>query len=521
MNTKQPDRSVSTVVEMIEITKRFGNVLANDAVGFAVRKGEVHALLGENGAGKTTLMNILSGIYSADGGEIRVDGKPVQIRSPRDARRYGIGMVHQHFMLVDPFTVTENIVFGLKSPREPLLDDLNNVAERVDELSTRYGLSVKPHARIQDLSVGAQQRVEIIRALYRGAEILILDEPTAVLTPQEAEDLFDVLRELTSRGYTVIFITHKLDEVMTIADRITVLRDGQRITTVPKPETTKAELARMMVGREVLFRLEKPPATRGSSILTVEDLWAHASDGRPVVRGLTFSLAEGEILGVAGVDGNGQGELAHALVGTLEATAGHVMLEGREITQCSPKERRTLGLGYVPEDRNTLGLIGSFSVSENIILGTHFSRPYARGLLLDRQAVIGDTKRLIREFDVRTPGHEEQAARLSGGNLQKLILAREVNRDPAVLIAAQPTRGLDVGAAEYVRQRLLELRERNKAILLISADLDEVLTLSDRILVMYEGEMTGLLNIDDVEIEELGLMMAGKKYVTTHEARLE
>ena len=515
--TATPLPPAANIVEMIGISKRFGDVLANDHVDLAVQKGEVHALLGENGAGKTTLMNILGGLYRADAGQVRLRGEQVQIRSPRDAIGQGIGVVHQHFMLIKPFTVAENIVFGLKSRREPFLD-LDTVAERIVELSSRYGLAVDPQARVRDLSVGAQQRVEIVKALYRGADILILDEPTSVLTPQEAEELFKVLRGLTEQGHTVIFITHKLDEVMTIADRITVLRDGRRIATVARVETNKADLARMMVGREVLFSLEKSTGTPGPVVLEVKDLWAHTAEGRPVLRGLSFSLRAGEILGVAGVDGNGQRELAQVLMGTRRVSAGHVYLAGREVTHFSPKERLKLGVGYIPEDRNALGLIGSFSVCENIILDTHFAPPYARGLLLDRRAMIADTERLIREFDVKTSGPGERAARLSGGNLQKLVLAREVNRDPRVLIASQPTRGLDVGATEDIRRRLLEQRERGRAILLISADLEEVLALSDRILVLFEGEITGLLDVNEagpgpgVEIEKLGLMMAGTKY---------
>jgi simple sugar transport system ATP-binding protein len=515
--TETPLPPAANIVEMIGISKRFGDVLANDRVDLAVRKGEVHALLGENGAGKTTLMNILGGLYRADAGQVRLRGEQVQIRSPRDAIGQGIGVVHQHFMLIKPFTVAENIVFGLKSRREPFLD-LDTVADRIVELSSRYGLAVDPQARVRDLSVGAQQRVEIVKALYRGADILILDEPTSVLTPQEAEELFKVLRGLIEQGHTVIFITHKLDEVMTIADRITVLRDGRRIATVARVETNKADLARMMVGREVLFSLEKSTGTPGPVVLEVKDLWAHTAEGRPVLRGLSFSLRAGEILGVAGVDGNGQRELAQVLMGTRRVSAGHVYLAGREVTHCSPKERLKLGVGYIPEDRNALGLIGSFSVCENIILDTHFAPPYARGLLLDRRAMIADAERLIREFDVKTSGPGARAARLSGGNLQKLVLAREVHRDPRVLIASQPTRGLDVGATEDIRRRLLEQRERGRAILLISADLEEVLALSDRLLVLFEGEITGLLDVNEagpgpgVEIEKLGLMMAGTKY---------
>jgi simple sugar transport system ATP-binding protein len=417
-------------------------------------------------------------------------------------------MVHQHFMLIRPFTVAENMVFGLRSAREPWLD-LEAAAERVAELSGRLGLAVDPQARVRDLSVGAQQRVEIVKALYRGADILILDEPTSVLTPQESDELFKVLRALAEQGHTVIFITHKLEEVMAVADRITVLRDGRHIATVARTETNQAELARMMVGREVLFRLQKSPAQPGPVVLEVKDLWSHGSGGRAALRGLSFSLRAGEILGVAGVDGNGQSELAQTLMGSLPATAGHIYLDGAEITRTGPKARLQRGIGYIPEDRNALGLVGSFTVAENTILNRHAAPPYARGLLLDRRAVVAGAARLIQEFDVKTAGHGERTARLSGGNQQKLVLAREVDRDPRVLIAAQPTHGLDVGATEFVRRRLLEQRERGRAILLISADLEEVLELSDRVLVLFEGQATGLLDAPDVEIESLGLMMAG------------
>jgi ABC-type uncharacterized transport system ATPase subunit len=505
-----PVEQTASVVEMEGITKRFGRVLANDQVAFSCRQGEVHALLGENGAGKTTLSNILSGMYRADEGTIRIRGKVVHIHQPGDAIGLGIAMVHQHFMLINPFTVAENLMFGLKSAREPWLD-MRSTIERITELSKNYGLAVDPKARIQDLSVGAQQRVEIVKALYRGADILILDEPTSVLTPQEADELFKVMRGLTAQGHTVIFITHKLDEVMAVADRITVLRDGRRIATVARSETSKSELACMMVGREVLFRLEKPPAALGPVVLEVKDLRADCDDGRPVLRGLSFAIHGGEILGVAGVDGNGQAELAQALIGTRKVKQGKILLDGEDVTDHSPKERLLLGFGYIPEDRNVEGLITSFNVCENVILDTHFTHPYSRGPFLDQKTINAETARLIKEFDIRACRQRENAGRLSGGNLQKLVLAREVHRDPKVLVAAQPTRGLDVGATEYIRKRLLEQRDRGRAILLISADLDEITTLSDKILVLYEGEITGLISSERVNMEDLGLMMAGTK----------
>ena len=495
-------------VDMVGVSKRFGHVNANYQVDFDARKGEIHALLGENGAGKTTLMNIMSGLYRADEGTIYLSGKQVQIRNPSMATALGIGMVHQQFMLIKPFTVAENIVFGL-TKETGLFLDIKPAVDRILELSSCYKLSVDPSACIENLSVGAQQRVEIIKALYRGAEILILDEPTAVLTPQEADELFQVLCDLRTQGHTIIFISHKLDEVMTIADRITVLRDGKRIATVNKKETNKAELAKMMVGREVIFRLEKAPPDLGEVVLEVENLTVLGNDGRIGLNGVSFALSAGEILGVAGVAGNGQTELAQALIGAREVEEGKVELDGQDVTDLSLKNKLNLGFGYIPEDRISDGLISSFSVCENAILNTHHSPPYARGLFLDHKLVIANTDRLIREFDIKTEGSNESAGRLSGGNLQKLVLAREVSRNPRMLIASQPTRGLDVGATEYVRKRLLEQRERGRAILLISADLDEVMSMSDRIIVLYEGEITGIVKADKAEAEVLGLMMAG------------
>lgn len=490
--------------------KRFGQVFANDGIDFSVRKGEIHALLGENGAGKTTLMNILCGLYRADSGEIRLNGRAVQIHSPRDAINHGVGMVHQQFMLIRPFTVTENMVFGMSSSTGPIID-LKPIEKRIRYLSSCYKLSMDPRARVDTLSVGAQQRVEIIKALYRGAELLILDEPTAVLTPQEANELFQILRDLKNQAHTVIFISHKLDEVMAIADRITVLRDGRRIATVKRDETNKTELAHMMVGREVLFRLAKEPPQLREVVLEVERVSLFAEDGRQTLKDISFSLRAGEILGVAGVDGNGQTELAQVLIGTRHPDEGKIRLDGKDVTNLTLRERLELGFGYIPEDRLADGLIPSFSVSENVILDTHSQAPYAKGWYLNRAVVKANTQRLINEFDVKTHGLNESAGKLSGGNLQKLVLAREVDRDPRVLIAAQPTRGLDVGATEYVRTRLLEQRDKGRAVLLISADLDEIETLSDRILVIYEGQITGLITAGSVPTEALGLMMAGTK----------
>jgi ABC-type uncharacterized transport system ATPase subunit len=499
-------------LEMLGISKRFGSILANNKVDFTVDKGEIHALLGENGAGKTTLMNILCGLYRADEGEIRLNGKQVHIHSPRDMIDFGIGMVHQQFMLIRPFTVAENMVFGLDTGRRLFLE-LKSVEQRVEDLSHCYKLAVNPRVRVEELSVGAQQRVEIIKALYRGAELLILDEPTAVLTPQEANELFQILRDLKAQGQTVIFISHKLDEVMDLADRITVLRDGSKMATVNRGETNKKDLARMMIGREVLFRLEKSPPNYGEVVLDVTGLIVLCEDGRPVLKDISFCLHAGEILGVAGIDGNGQTELAQTLIGMRNADQGMIQLEGKDVTRSKLKERLKLGFGYIPEDRAVDGLILSFSVCENVILDTHNQPPYARGLYLSGNEVLTNTQRLIGEFDVKTHGPHEKAGKLSGGNLQKLVLAREVDRDPRVLIASQPTRGLDVGATEYVRKRLLEQRDKGRAILLISADLDEIKGLSDRIMVIYEGQIMGFVDADSAQIETLGLMMAGTKQI--------
>ncbi len=510
IDTAMSASATPPLLEMRGICKRFGPVLANDQLDFSARRDEVHALLGENGAGKTTLMNILSGLYRADSGEIHLRGHPVAIASPQQAAAQGIGMVHQHFTLVRPFTVVENMMFALGSAQQLWLDP-NAVVHKVKELAGRYGLTVDLHARVQDLSVGAQQRVEIIKALLREAEILILDEPTAVLTPQEAGELFKIMRRLAEQGHTVIFITHKLDEVMAVSDQVTVLRDGRHIAKTATAATSKAELARLMVGRDVLFRLNKPAMAPGQTVLEVKELWAHGRHGRPLLRGLSLAVREGEIVGIAGVDGNGQSELAQVLIGTLPSSAGSIVLDRQNITRTTPRDRLRRGMGLIPEDRHNQGLIGSFTVAENLVLNSHDVPPHARGWLLDRREMAVHASDLIREFDIRATDPTVRAGGLSGGNLQKLILAREVHRDPRLLIAAQPTRGLDVGATEYVRRRLLEQRERGRAVLLISADLEEILALSDRILVMFEGGISGALEAGEVEPGKLGLLMASRQ----------
>ena len=495
-------------MEMRGIVKRFPGVLANDHVDFDVQAGEIHALLGENGAGKSTLMKILYGMYQADEGQILVNGNPIQLTSPADAIRRGIGMIHQHFMLVPSLTVAENVALGLPSSRGPLLD-LDRVAMRIRELAAVYGLQVDPEARVWQLSVGEQQRVEILKALYRGADVLILDEPTAVLTPQEVEELFATLRQMAQEGHALIFITHKLREVFAISDRVTVLRNGRVVGRVATEETSRSELARMMVGREVIERWEKPPVEPGPVVLEVEDLHCLSDREVPALRGVSLQVHAGEILGIAGVSGNGQRELAEVIVGLRPATRGRVRLAGKDVTNRSPDHLIAAGLAFIPEERLSMGVIQEFTVAENAILETHTSPELSHGPFLDLQAIRQHTARLVREYDVRTPSLEIPVKNLSGGNIQKLILARELSRKPRVLVAAQPTRGVDIGATEYIHRRLIEQRGEGTAILLISEDLDEILALSDRIAVMYEGEIVGVVPAEEADAEELGLMMAG------------
>lgn len=491
------------------ITKRFPGVLANDRVDLTVQEGEIHALLGENGAGKTTLMNILYGLYQPDEGEIRLYGKPVEIRSSHDAIALGLGMVHQHFQLVPPFTVAENIVLGMPSRRGPLLEDRRWIRRQITELSERYGILVDPDSYVWQLSVGEQQRVEILKALYRGANLLILDEPTAVLTPQETESLFSTLFSLVNQGKSVIFISHKLDEVMAISSRVTVLRDGRVVGTVETAQTNKNELARMMVGREVFLTIEKPPARIGSPLLEMEQVWALDDKGLPALRNISLVVREGEILGIAGVDGNGQAELEEVLTGLRHVTHGTIRIAGRNLANASPKEFMRHGVAHIPSDRHRFGLVADMSLTENMVLGYAEDPPFTRRGFLDHQAMAEHCARLVREYDVRTPGLTIQAGKLSGGNVQKMILAREISRQPKVLIAAQPTRGLDVGATEYVRKKLVEQRDRGCAVLLISTELEEILSLSDRIAVLYEGQIVGEVDPTCVDMEQLGLMMAG------------
>lgn len=498
-------------VEMRNIIKQFPLVLANDDVTFLVKKGEVHALVGENGAGKSTLMNILYGLLRPDKGTIAVSGKPVHFAGPGDAIANGIGMVHQHFMLIPPLTVAENVVLGKEPVRRGRLD-IAQANKVVQDLSDQYGLKVDPIAKVETLSVGIQQRIEIIKVLYRGAEILILDEPTAVLTPQEVEELFSILRSLKAQGKTIIFITHKLQEVMAISDMVTVMRRGNVVGSIATKDTSKSEIATMMVGREVLFRVERKKAQPGAEVLIVENLHALDNKHLPALRGVSFCVKQGEILGIAGVEGNGQTELVEVLTGLRKAEQGTVKVSGKVITNYLPRAIREHGVAHIPEDRHRRGLVLDYTVAQNMVLGIHYQPPFVKHLGLDviNFAPIREkAERLIQEFDVRPTDQNNLAGNLSGGNQQKVIVAREFDQNPQLLLAAQPTRGIDVGSIEFIHQRLVQARDAGKAVLLVSADLEEILSLSDRIAVMYEGEIVGIVTPEEATEERLGLMMTG------------
>jgi simple sugar transport system ATP-binding protein len=496
------------VLEMRHVTKRFPGIVANDDVSFDLRAGEVHALLGENGAGKSTLMNCLYGLYTPDEGEILIHGERVELGSPRASIDKGVGMVHQHFMLIPVMTVAENIVLAVEPRHAGILMDEGAAESRVRELSEQFGLAVDPHAKVQDITVGQQQRVEILKALYRGAALLVLDEPTAVLTPQEAHELFGIVRSLTEQGKSIIFISHKLNEVLEIADRITVLRRGKLIETISSEGATEDTLARLMVGRDVLLRVEKSAATPTEPLLRVEGLSVRDDRGLEKVRNVEFEVRAGEIVAIAGGDGNGQTELIDALTGLMPAESGRVEVDGRDVTHANAHRHFEAGLGHIPEDRQRRGLVLDFSIAENISLHDFRSPPDSRfGWLFPRQ-LLRRAARLIEEFDVRGGGPRTRAGGLSGGNQQEVILAREIDRDPRVLVAAQPTRGLDVGAIEFVHRRLVAERDEGRAVLLVSLELEEVLSLADRILVMYEGEIVGEFPPTASE-EELGIAMTG------------
>jgi len=500
-------------VEMRGIVKRFPGVLANDHVDLVVQPGEIHALLGENGAGKSTLMNVLAGLYRPDAGEIRVRGRLVDIRSPRDATNLGIGMVHQHFMLVEPQTVAENIILGLPRPRFRL--NMPRLEAEIQELSQHYNMEVDPGAYIWQLSVGEQQRVEILKMLYRGAEILILDEPTAVLTPQEAEELGGTLRQMVDEGKTVIFITHKLDEVMAFADEVSVLRQGRNVALLNTAHTSKQELANEMVGREVVFRIDrsdyavKEGIEREQARLVIDKLSALNDKGLPALNEVSLTVNRYEILGIAGVAGNGQRELAEVITGLRSATGGSVRVRARDITNRPPRRAIDLGLSHVPEDRMHTGLVANMAVSDNLVLKTYRQPPLSRLGFLIKKAIVRFASRLVKEYEIATPSLETPIKGLSGGNLQKALLAREITAGGDLMVAVHPTRGLDIGATEWVQRKLLDQRRKGAAILLISEDLDELLSVSDRIAVMYEGRIMGIVDAEEADVAQLGLWMAG------------
>lgn len=495
-------------LEMIDITKHFPGVVANNRVNFDVRSGEVHALLGENGAGKSTLMKILYGLYQPNDGVIKIDGEQARIDSPLDAINLGIGMIHQHFMLVQSLTVAENVALGLPSTRGPLTD-LDTVSTRIQELAQIYGLEVNPDAYIWQLSVGQQQRVEIIKALYRGAALLILDEPTAVLTPQEVDEFFSTMRQMADDGHALIFISHKLYEVLDISHRVSVLRDGQPVGSVLTAETTQANLAKLMVGRKMERGKQRSTKKAGKARLVLEKLCAQSDRETPALKDVNLNIQSGEILGVAGISGNGQKELAEVINGLRNATSGKVTLEGEDITGKSPRELTKKRLSYIPEERMRDGVIKEFTVAENLILREHDQEPYAKKGFLGLADITNFADEMIEKFNIKTPSQDIPVGNLSGGNIQKLVLARELSRKPRVVVAAQPTRGLDIGATDYVHQQLLEQRDEGAATLLISEDLDEILALSDRIAVIFEGKIMGIVPRKGASTQQLGLMMAG------------
>ncbi|WP_336023205.1 ABC transporter ATP-binding protein [Halobellus salinisoli] len=503
---------MDTAVHLDGITKRFPGVVANDDVDLAVERGTVHALLGENGAGKTTLMNVLYGFYDPTAGRVLVDDAERSFDSPRDAIDAGIGMIHQHFMLVDPMTVTENITLG-NEPKKwgGLAIDREAARAAVVDLSERYGFDVDPDARIEDVSVGEQQRVEILKALYRGADILILDEPTAVLTPQEVEELFEVLEELTAQGKTIIFITHKLGEAMRAADEITVLRDGRNVGTVVADETTREGLAELMVGREVLLDVDKPPAETGDVVAAASDIVVEDERGVRAVDGVGFEVRAGEVFGIAGVDGNGQSELIEALTGLESPDGGRIEFLGRDVTDDSRRSRIDAGMAYIPEDRQDRGLVMDFDLVENALLGSQHTAEFGPNGRIDWPHTREHAEEIIDEYDVRPPNADSISESLSGGNQQKFIVGREFERDPKLVVAAHPTRGVDVGSIEFIHERLLELRKEGVAILLVSSKLEEVQGLSDRLAVMYEGEFMDVVDPSATTEEELGLLMAGER----------
>ena len=496
------------VIEMLNIRKEFGNFVANDNITLQLKKGEVHALLGENGAGKSTLMNVLFGLYQPEDGEIRVRGKKVDITNPNIANDLGIGMVHQHFMLIEDFTVTENIILG-NEPKKMGMINIRAAAKKVAEISKLYGLNVNPHEKIEDISVGMQQRVEILKTLYRGAEILIFDEPTASLTPQEIDELMGIMKKLIQEGKSIIIITHKLQEIMDVSDRVTVIRKGEGIGTVITSETNPEELATLMVGRQVTFKTEKGPSTPTEEVLAVENLVVEDYRGVEKVKGLNLSVRRGEIVGIAGIDGNGQSELIEAITGLQKVKSGKITVNSKDVTGKKPREITETGIGHIPQDRHKHGLVLDFTVGYNAVLQTYYQKPISKKGIMDYNLVSKKAKEIIEAFDVRTQGEHALARSLSGGNQQKLIIGREIDRDPDLLIAALPTRGLDVGAIEFIHKRLIEQRDRGKAVLLISFELDEIMNVSDRIAVIYDGTIIDTVKPAETSEQELGLLMAG------------
>ena len=498
------------VIEMLGIRKQFGNFVANNNITLQLRKGEIHALLGENGAGKSTLMNVLFGLYQPEAGEIKVRGKVEKITDPNKANDLGIGMVHQHFMLVENFTVTENIILG-SEPKKYGTINIKDAAEEIAALSKRYQLDVDPYAKIEDISVGMQQRVEILKTLYRGAEILIFDEPTSSLTPQEIDELMNILRVLINEGKSIIIITHKLKEIMEVSDRVTVIRKGEGIGTVVTAETNPNELAELMVGRQVSFKTEKIDANPGEEVLTIEKLYV--SDYRNIdkVKGLNLSVRKGEIIGIAGIDGNGQSELIEAITGLHSVKSGSIKLNGKDITNLPPRKITESGIGHIPQDRHKYGLVLDFPIGHNIALQTYYKAPIAKNGIIDYKKISEKARQIMEEFDVRSGNGEHTPARaLSGGNQQKAIIGREVDRNPDLLIAALPTRGLDVGAIEFIHRRLIEQRDKGKAVLLISFELDEIMNISDRIAVIYDGQIVDIVDPKESNEQEIGLLMAGE-----------
>ncbi|HEY0460573.1 MAG TPA: ABC transporter ATP-binding protein [Pyrinomonadaceae bacterium] len=495
------------MLELRNITKTFGNVVANDDVSIKIEKGTIHAIVGENGAGKSTIMRIAYGFYNADSGEILVDGKRVNIRTPQDAINLGIGMVHQHFMLVDTMTVGENIILGAEGGNAASID-WKKANSDILALSNELRLGVSPKALIEDLSVGAQQRVELLKALYRNAELLILDEPTAVLTPQEVEDFFNILRRMREQGKTIVIITHKLEEVLAVSDDVTVMRDGRVVGNVKTADTNAKDLARMIVGRDVLLRVEKTSAAPRDTVLKIENLSVTGKHGA-TLSGVSLNVRAGEIVGVAGVEGNGQTELIEAIAGLIPVQSGYIELLGKDVSKLSVRKRTELGIAHIPEDRHRRGLLLDSNLEENSILGVHYRAPVSSGVFLNSSVIEKRTREIIENFDVRPPNPELAAKSLSGGNQQKLIIGREFELNPKLLLVSQPTRGVDIGAIEFIHRKLIALRDAGSAILLVSAELEEVTALADRLLVIHKGEFVGEVDPKTVSTEEIGLMMTG------------